>query len=112
MTKLNPGLKVKQPLWLTFKNSKLVLKVFEKYFYKKGRRKPKVCKTCNTVDYKVLRKMLVRQMNVIEDLAHSLHRVEKQYDRLQEDRNRILDNLHDYQLKEQIRLNGGSHESH
>ena len=66
-----PGLKVKQPLWLTFKNSKLVLKVFEKYFYKKGRRKPKVCTTCNTVDYKVLRKMLVRQMNVIEDLAHS-----------------------------------------
>ena len=51
-------------------------------------------------------------MNVIEDLAHSLHRVEKQYDRLQEDRNRILDNLHDYQIKEQIRLNGGSHESH
>ena len=76
MTKLNPGLKVKQPLWLTFKNSKLVLKVFEKYFYKKGRRKPKVCKTCNNVEYKVLRTMLVRQMNVIEDLSHSLYKAE------------------------------------
>ena len=77
MTKLNPGLKVKQPLWLTFKNSKLVLKVFEKYFFKKGqRRKPKVCETCNNVEYKVLTKLLVRQMNIIEDLSHSLYKAE------------------------------------
>jgi uncharacterized protein YgfB (UPF0149 family) len=74
------GLRVKKPLWETFKNSKFVLDVFGKHFYKKTRRKKVETDADGQVQQKYIRRLVIKQMNVIQDLAFSLQRAEQLID--------------------------------
>tara|TARA_R100000697_G_scaffold43996_1_gene57130 strand:+ start:393 stop:773 length:381 start_codon:yes stop_codon:yes gene_type:complete len=114
------GLRVKKPLWETFKNSKFVIDVFAKHFYKKRKKKVGVDKD-GQVEKRHIRQLVIKQMNVIQDLAFSLQRAEQLIDHYREEiKNLTLTATNRHKEAEHLRaaytdlkksLNGGSHET-